>query len=145
MAITNIEIDGGRLAMEVEGEGPLIICQPAMGDTRDSFAPLATQLVAAGYRVARIDLRGHGDSTATFARYGDEPAADDYLTVIKTLGGGPAVLIGSSMSAGASVIAAGREPDLVAGLVLCAPFLRNGGPKIMLTILRIALWQPWGP
>lgn len=145
MAITHVEIDGGKLAVEVDGEGPLIVCSPGMGDSRDAYAPLAAQLVAAGYRVACIDLRGHGDSTANFKRYGDEPTADDYLAVIKALGGGPAVLAGASMSAAASVIAAGREPDQVAGLVLLAPFLRNGGGKLMLWALRVALWWPWGP
>jgi pimeloyl-ACP methyl ester carboxylesterase len=145
MAITYVEVDGGKLAVEVEGEGPLLVCSPAMGDTRDAYAPLAAQLVAAGYRVACVDLRGHGDSTADFKRYGDEPTAEDYLAVIKALGGGPAVLLGASMSAGAAVIAAGQQPDQVAGLVLLGPFLRNGGNKLMLWILRIALLWPWGP
>ncbi|RDW65153.1 hypothetical protein BP5796_09845 [Coleophoma crateriformis] len=146
MTTTYIETDGGKLAVDVEGEGRLIICSPAMGDTRDSFAPLSAKLVAAGFRVARVDLRGHGDSTAKFKRYGDEAIADDYLTLIKALGGGrPAVLAGSSMSAAASVIAAGREPDLVAGIVLLAPFLRNGGNILLRWTLRVALWKPWGP
>lgn len=145
MAIRYIETDGGKLAVEVQGEGPLIICSPAMGDTRESYAPITTQLVAAGYRVACVDLRGHGDSTATFNRYGDEATADDYLALIKELGGGPAILAGTSMSAGASVIAAGREPELVAGLVLLAPFLRNGGNIFLLYAMRVALWRPWGP
>jgi pimeloyl-ACP methyl ester carboxylesterase len=145
MAITYVEIDGGKLAVEVEGEGPLIVCSPGMGDTRDAYAPLAAQLVAAGYRVARVDLRGHGDSTANFKHYGDEPTADNYLAVIKALGGGSAVLSGASMSAAAGVIAAGRQPDQVAGLVLLGPFLRNGGGKMMRWILLMALWRPWGP
>ena len=92
MMISLIETDGGKLAVEVEGDGPLVICSPAMGDTRDAFGPLAAYLVGRGYRVARIDLRGHGDSTARFNRYGDEAIAEDFLTVIEALGGGPAVL-----------------------------------------------------
>lgn len=146
MAITYIETDGGKLAVEIEGEGPLIICSPAMGDTRDGFAPLAASLAAAGYRVARVDLRGHGDSTADFARYGDEAIADDYLTLIKELGGGaPVVLAGSSLSAGAAVIAAGREPENIAGLVLLAPFLRAGGGKLLMMVMRVMIMWPWGP
>jgi len=145
MAVTYVETDTGKLAVEVEGEGPLIVCSPGMGDTRDAFAPLATQLVAAGYRVACVDIRGHGDSTADFQKYGDEAIAEDYLTVIKALGGGPAVLAGASMSGAAAVIAAGREPDQVAGLVLLAPFLRNGGNKLMIWIFNKLLLRPWGP
>lgn len=145
MTISFIDTDGGKLAVEVEGDGPLIICSPAMGDTRDAFAPLAAHLVACGYRVARIDLRGHGDSAPRFNRYGDEATADDLLTVIEALGGGSAVLAGASMSAAAAVIAAGRQPDKVGGLVLLGPFLRNPSGKIMRWILHVALARPWGP
>jgi pimeloyl-ACP methyl ester carboxylesterase len=145
MAITYVENEGGKLAVEVEGEGPLIICSPGFGDTRDAYGPLSAQLVAAGYRVARVDLRGHGDSTADFKRYGDEATAEDYLAVIKALGGGPAVLAGASMSAAASVIVAAQHPDQVAGLIFLGGFLRNGGSDFLLWILRIAFWWPWGP
>ncbi|KAH8888092.1 alpha/beta-hydrolase [Thozetella sp. PMI_491] len=145
MTVTYLEVDQGKLAVEVQGEGPLVVCSPGMGDTRDAYGPLASQLVASGYRVACMDLRGHGDSTATFTRYGDEATADDYLTVIKAIGGGPAILMGASLSAAASVIAAGRQPDLVAGLVLIGPFLRNPGNKLMVSIFKFALLNPWGP
>lgn len=145
MAISYIETEGGKLAVEVEGDGPLIICSPAMGDTREAFAPLAAQLVASGYRVARIDLRGHGDSSAHFDRYGDEATAEDLLKVIEVLGGTSVVLAGASLSAGAAVIAAGRRPDQVAGLVLLGPYLRNGMGTAMRWMLHLALARPWGP
>lgn len=145
MAISFVDSDGGKLAVEVEGKGPLVICSPGMGDFRDAFAPLAAHLVACGYRVARVDLRGHGDSTTGFDRYGDEPTADDLLAVIDALGGGSAVLAGASMSAAAAVIAAGRHPDKVRGLVLLGPYLRNGGGKVMRGLLHVALTRPWGP
>ena len=131
--------------MEVEGEGPLIICSPGLGDTRDAFTPLAVHLVTQGYRVARVDLRGHGDSTARFDRYGDEAVAEDFLMLIEALGGGPAVLAGASLSAAAAVIAAGQSPAQVAGLILLAPFLRNGAGDAMRSILQVAFARPWGP
>ncbi len=40
---------------------------PGMGDLRAGYRFLAPALRAAGYRVACTDLRGHGDSDATFA------------------------------------------------------------------------------
>lgn len=145
MTISCVDSDGGKLAVEVDGDGPLVICSPGMGDTRDAFAPFAAHLVCCGYRVARVDLRGHGDSTARFDRYGDEATADDLLTVIEALGEGSAILVGASMSAAAAVIAAGRRPDKVNGLVLIGPFLRNGSGKMMRWILHVALAWPWGP
>ena len=145
MDISYLAVDGGRIAAEVRGSGPLVVCSPAMGDTRDAFGPLADALVARGFRVALLDLRGHGDSDAGFPRYGDEATADDLLAAIDALGDGSAFLAGASMSAAAAVIAAGRRPDAVAGLVLCSPYLRNGaGPAARLG-LRLLLTRPWGP
>ena len=145
MNISHVDTAGGKLAVQVEGNGPLIICSPGLGDTRDAFAPLAAHLVARGYRVARVDLRGHGDSTARFERYGDEAVAEDFLTLIEALGGGPAVLAGASLSAAAAVVAAGRRPDRVAGLILLGPFLRNAVGEVMRSTLQVAFARPWGP
>ena len=145
MTISYIDTAGGRLAVEVTGDGPLVICSPGLGDTRDVFAPLAAHLVMCGYRVARVDLRGHGDSSARFDSYGDEAAAEDFLTLVNLLGGSPAVLAGASLSAGAAVIAAGRRPDQVAGLILLGPFLRNGVGDMMRWLLGAAFMRPWGP
>jgi pimeloyl-ACP methyl ester carboxylesterase len=116
-----------------------------MGDTRDAFAPLADRLVEHGFRVALLDLRGHGESDAGFSRYGDEATADDLLAVIDELADGPVYLAGASMSAASVVIAAGRRPDLVAGLVLFGPFLRNGAGSLAQLGLRLMLNRPWGP
>ncbi|MGK4422641.1 hypothetical protein ACSLVQ_30755, partial [Klebsiella pneumoniae] len=66
------------------------------------------------------------------------------VAVVEGLGGGPAILAGASMSAGAAIIAAGTRPDLVSGLVLLGPFARNGNPA-MSALLRLLLARPWGP
>jgi pimeloyl-ACP methyl ester carboxylesterase len=69
----------GRIAYDLVGEGPLVICAPGMGDIRQTFRYLVPALVAAGYRVATFDLRGHGDSDTTFTSYDDEAEASDIL------------------------------------------------------------------
>ena len=145
MNISFVEIDGGKLGLQVAGEGPLVICSPGIGDFRDAFAPLSAHLRACGYRVACVDLRGHGDSTPRFDSYGDEATANDLLSVMDALGGGPAILVGASMSAAAAVIAAGRRPEQIDGLVLIGPFLRNGAGKLMRRMMHVALMRPWGP
>jgi len=66
----------------------------------------------ARYRVAATDLRGHGDSDATFATYGDAETAGDVHALIEELGG-PAVIVGNSMGAAAAVMVAADHPDLV--------------------------------
>jgi len=135
----------GRLAYDVQGEGPLVVCLSAMGELRSSYRHLVPLLVAAGFRVATLDLRGHGDSETTFSAYDDVALADDALALVDTLGG-PAYLVGNSMGAGAAVIAAADRPDAVLGLVLVGPFVRNPPGGALATLMfRLALLKPWGP
>lgn len=114
----------GRIAYDVTGDGPLVVCTPGMGDLRSLYRFLTPALVEAGYRVATADLRGHGDSDATFSTYDDVATGTDLIALVEHLGG-PAVLVGNSMSAGAAVWAAAEAPDLVSALVLTGPFVRE--------------------
>lgn len=140
-----LERPEGRIAFDVVGEGPLVVCAPGMGDLRSVYRFLAPELAAAGFRVATMDLRGHGESDATFTTYDDVAAGTDLLAVAEHLGG-PAVLVGNSMAAGGAVWAAAERPDLVAGLVLIGPFVRNApvGRGAALAF-RLGLLRPWGP
>ncbi|GGU54801.1 hydrolase [Streptomyces daghestanicus] len=118
---------GGRLAYEVAGAGPLVVLAHGMGDNRTAYRETAARLVAAGYRVAALDLRGHGESDAGWASYTRADTADDLLALIRHLGG-PAVLVGHSFAGGAATIAAAREPGLVDAVVEIAPFTRTQKP-----------------
>jgi pimeloyl-ACP methyl ester carboxylesterase len=134
----------GRIAFEVDGAGPLVVLVPGMGDLRSTYRHLAPRLRAAGYRVAVTDLRGHGASDATFSTFGDEATAGDLIALVEHLGG-PAVLVGNSLGAGAAALVAALRPDLVGGLVLVGPFVRD--PELNLAtrlLLRVAMARPWG-
>lgn len=134
---------GGNLAYEVSGEGPLVVCLPGMGELRSVWRHTVPALVGAGYRVATLDLRGHGDSDATFSRYDDVAAGEDALALVAQLGG-PAVLVGNSMGAGAAAWAAAEDPDSVTGLVLVGPFVRDPQLNPVLTLLfRVLMGGPW--
>jgi len=114
-----------------------------MGDLRSAYRFLAPALRQEGYRVACTDLRGHGDSDATFTFYGDVETADDIIALIEELEG-PAVVVGNSMGAGAAAYAAAERPDLINGLVLVGPFVRNGKTTAMQRVLlRVAMARPW--
>jgi pimeloyl-ACP methyl ester carboxylesterase len=135
----------GRLGFDLLGDGPLLVLVPGMGDLRAAYRFLAPSLREAGYRVASTDLRGHGDSDSTFKTYGDVETASDVVALIEKLGG-PAVVIGNSMGAGSAALAAAQRPDLVVGLVLLGPFVRN--PKVgamQRFILRAAMAPLWAP
>jgi pimeloyl-ACP methyl ester carboxylesterase len=114
-----------------------------MGDLRGAYRFLAPALREAGYRVAATDLRGHGDSDTTFTSYGDLETAEDVAALIEHLGS-PAVVVGNSMAAGAAVLAAAHRPELITGLVLVGPFVRNPAAGAMQRLmLRAAMARPW--
>jgi pimeloyl-ACP methyl ester carboxylesterase len=114
-----------------------------MGDLRSTYRFLAPALRAAGYRVAVTDLRGHGDSDAGFASYGDAETAGDIIALVEALGG-PAVILGNSMAAGSAVIAAAERPELVSGLVLVGPFVRDPATSTFQRVLfRFAMTPLW--
>ncbi|MBM0233347.1 alpha/beta hydrolase [Micromonospora sp. STR1_7] len=133
-----LSIDGGTIAYEVTGEGPLVVLAHGMGDSREAYRFVAAPLVAAGYRVVAVDLRGCGESSAQWPSYSRTDIAGDLLAVIRHLGG-PAVLVGHSISGGAATIAAAQAPDLVSGIVELAPFTRK--QSIRLGDLRIARYR----
>jgi pimeloyl-ACP methyl ester carboxylesterase len=133
----------GRVTYDIGGDGPLVVLVPGMGDLRQTYRFMAPALRDAGYRVACTDLRGHGDSDATFASYGDVETASDVIALLETLGG-PAVIVGNSMGAGVGVIVAADRPELVRGLVLVGPFVRNGTMSaIQRVFLRVAMAPLW--
>jgi pimeloyl-ACP methyl ester carboxylesterase len=131
-----LDVPGGRLAYDVTGpdHAALVLCVAGMGDTRAAFRLLAPKLVGAGYRVARMDQRGHGASSAGWPGYGSPATGEDMLALIRHLGG-PATILGHSNAAAAAIWATAQEPALVSGLVLVGPFLKDGKPS---PILRLA-------
>ena len=118
-----LTIDGGTIAYDVTGQGPLVVLAHGIGDSRHSYRFLAPALAAQGYRVANVDLRGCGDSSLDWNGYSRTDIAGDLVAVVRHLGG-PAVIIGQSISGGAATIAAATAPDVVTGVVELAPFTR---------------------
>jgi pimeloyl-ACP methyl ester carboxylesterase len=125
-----LEVAGGRIAYDVTGEGPLVVLSHGIGDRRQAYRFLAPRLAQAGYRVANADLRGHGESSMGWKSVTGTEAisrtdvAGDLLALIRHLGG-PAVIVGHSISGGAATIAAAMEPELVSGIVEINPFTRT--------------------
>lgn len=74
-----LDIEGGRIAYDVTGQGPLAVLSHGIGDRRQVYRFLAPRLAEAGYRVATADLRGHGGSSMgwTSATGGDAISRTD--------------------------------------------------------------------
>jgi pimeloyl-ACP methyl ester carboxylesterase len=122
-----VAVKGGTIAYEVTGSGPLVVLSHGIGDLRQAYRFLTPLLVEAGYRVAVPDMRGHGDSSMGWESISRSDVAGDLLELVQHLGG-PAVLVGQSLSGGAVTIAAAQAPELVNAIVELNPFTRV--PKV---------------
>ncbi|MGQ4406736.1 alpha/beta fold hydrolase [Streptomyces hayashii] len=124
-----LTVDGGTIAYEVAGSGPLVVLAHGMGDSRAAYRAVVPPLLAAGYRVAAVDLRGCGESSVDWPDWSRTAIAGDLLAVVRHLGG-PAVLVGHSVSGGAATIAAAQDPSLITAVVELAPFTRKQSPRL---------------
>ena len=119
-----VDIAGGRIAYDVTGSGPLVVLSHGIGDRRQAYRFLAPILAQTGYRVANADLRGHGESSMGWASITRTDIAGDLLALIDHLGG-PAVIVGHSISGGAATITSATRPGQVTGIVEINPFTRK--------------------
>lgn len=122
--LERLTIGDNTLVYDLTGQGPLVVLAHGMGDSRHSYRFLARVLVAAGYRVANLDVRGCGDSSLGWDGYSRTDIGGDLIALVRHLGG-PAVIIGQSISGGAATIAAATAPELISGVIELAPFTRK--------------------
>ncbi len=140
-----LDLAEGRIAYDETGTGPLVVCVPSMGDVRGEYRFLTPLLAQAGYRVVTMDVRGHGESSTVWGDFSVAGVGSDIVALIRHLDGGPAVVIGDSMAAGATVWAAAEAPELIAGAILAGPFVRSE-PTLFSSLLFGAMFsRPWGP
>jgi pimeloyl-ACP methyl ester carboxylesterase len=142
-----LERPEGRIAYsDTGGSGQVVVCVPGLGDGRRTWRFLTPALVARGYRVVSMDLRGLGDSSTSFSDYSAAAVGADVIALIEGLGSGPAVVVGNSMAGAAAVWAAAERPDLIRALALVDPFVRDIPQGVFQTLLlKMALLRPWGP
>ncbi|WP_067499373.1 alpha/beta fold hydrolase [Actinoplanes sp. TFC3] len=125
-----LSVDGGTLAYEVTGAAePLIVLAHGIGHSREAYRFVAPLLAEAGYRVAALDLRGCGESTAEWTSCSRTDVARDLIALVEHLGG-PAVLVGHSLAGGAATIAAAQAPALITAVVELGPFTRKQSVKL---------------
>jgi pimeloyl-ACP methyl ester carboxylesterase len=122
-----IEVEGGRIAYQVAGDGPaVVLLHPGLWDMRawdDQFDVFAER-----FTVLRYDARGYGRSS----RPAGEPYSHvrDQIAVMDAVGMGTAALVGCSMGGGVELDFALTHPDRVRALVVVASavggFQENG-------------------
>lgn len=115
--------DGGVTSATLHGSGPRAVVLVHGGRfDKESWEPQARALVAAGFRVLAIDLRGGGGSRAGSA--GPDAVDIDVLSAVRWLrtnGATSVGIVGASLGGGAAAEAAiAAEPGEIQNLVLLA-------------------------
>lgn len=120
------EIAGRRMVWWEKGDGPALVLVHGVADQAGTWFQVAPAL-AAGHRVLLVDLPGHGESEPDA---GPLPMStvmagfEEWLVTRAAAEEAPSpVLIGNSMGAWVSLLAAHRHPELVSRVVAV-----NGGP-----------------
>ncbi len=139
-----LKCPGGTLAYDDVGSGTPVICVPSMGDLRAEYRFLAPKLVEAGYRAINMDVRGHGESSVGWSDYSVAGVGGDIVTLLRMLNAEPAVILGTSMAAGAAVWAAAEAPELISGLILTSAFVRGDGSPLLQLLFGAMIMRPWG-
>lgn len=119
-----VERGRARLAVEVTGEGPAVVCLHAGVTDQRSWAALRAGFP--GHTVVTYDRRGYG---LTSYEAEDHEPVDDLWVVLDAVGVQRAWLVGCSIGGRLAVEAALRSPERVAGLVLIAPAVQ-GRPEV---------------
>ncbi len=103
------------LRVEVSGDGPIVLCVPGWPELASSWGRQRDHLVGRGFRVAAMDVRGYGGSSAPteVERYTLKELAGDVSAVAEALDDDPVVLVGHDWGAPIVWNAAIRHPDRV--------------------------------
>ena len=101
--MNEILVDNGDITLRVEvtGDGPTVLCVHGWPELADSWHHQVAHLAARGYRVAAMDVRGYGGSSAPaeVERYTLRELAGDVAAVAAALDDAPVMLIGHDWGA----------------------------------------------
>lgn len=124
-------VNGVELHYVEAGSGPLIVLAHGFPEFWYSWRRQIPSLVAAGFRVVAVDLRGYNDSSkpSGIEAYKLTTIAADLAALIEYLGA-PAVLVGHDWGGFASWLVAMTRPEVIRKLVILniphpAPFARE--------------------
>lgn len=111
------------LAVEVEGDGPAVVCIHGLGGSSNTWTPVLSALQ--GHRVVRIDLPGSGRSgdaaSGGAGSLGITQMVEAVVGVCRELGVTQAVFLGHSMGTIVCQHLAQQQPGLVSRMALFGP------------------------
>jgi 3-oxoadipate enol-lactonase len=110
-------VHGARLHHVVEGEGPWVTLVHSLAADHSLFSPQA-KLLARGFRVLSLDIRGHGKSEVPPAPYTMGALAEDVAALLTGLGVASTHWVGISLGGMIGLTIALAHPNLTRSLVL---------------------------
>src|SRR4051794_22348467 len=128
MSITHnfADVNGLRMHYAEAGSGPLVIFCHGFPESWYSWRSQIEAVAAAGFRAVAPDQRGYGQTSAPEAIEGYDLChlAGDVVGLVRSLGCGPAVIVGHDWGAPVAWTSALLRPDLFRGVVLLSvPYL----------------------
>ncbi len=140
--------DGHRLVYDLYGSSsaPLVVYLHGLLLDAEVNRGIAHALAEQGYRVALLDLLGHGrsDKPAHASSYRIDSYADQVIALLDHLGTDKAVLGGLSLGANVSLFAAAHYPQRVQALVLEMPVLERAVPAAAMIFVPMVLTAHYG-
>jgi len=137
-----------RLVYDVYGspDAPLIVYMHGLLLDAELNRGIAHALAERGYKVALLDLLGHGrsDKPMHASEYRIDSYADQVIGLLDHLGVDSAVLGGISLGANVSLFAATRYPERTRALVLEMPVLERAVPASALVFGSMVLAAHYG-
>ncbi len=142
---TFIDADGPVHVADFGGPAgaPLLVLVHGLASSHAGWGSLAAQLTA-DHRVLAVDLPGHGRSPAAGRSTAVLDSSDVLARIVEQLDE-PVTLVGHSMGAAASLLAAASLPDRVERMILLAPPMPQRAVTISAAVLphvAMCLW-PW--
>lgn len=116
---TDIEVNGVRLHIAEQGQGPLVLLLHGFPESWYSWRHQFASLAGAGYRVVAPDQRGYArsDQPEAIEDYTLPHLVGDVVALIGALGQEQAVLVGHDWGAPVAWSTAMMRPDLVRAVV----------------------------
>lgn len=124
--MAKIEVNGIKLAYEVQGEGDALVLISGLGYPRWQWHKMVPFL-AEHFQVVAFDNRGAGESDKPVGPYSAQMLAADTVGLLDALGIEKAILLGHSMGGFVAQAIALDYPGRVQKLVLCST--NFGGPN----------------
>ncbi|WP_159982132.1 MULTISPECIES: alpha/beta fold hydrolase [unclassified Novosphingobium] len=133
-----VNIDGRDLRYDILGDeaAPVVCLAHALSSDSGIWAEQVPSLLAAGWRVLRPDMRGHGGSEAGVDDYAMSALTQDIVGILDFLGIDKVHFVGLSIGGMIGQTFAIEHPERLRSLMLCgtAPAALEGGMDV--------LWKP---